>query len=301
MKAELSDCAARLPGRRDPKSQGDSSAPRLTSSSLPGFPLAAGPSLGFLPTWSSVLRARATQTRGRATRRQDPQHAAGAPIPAWPRPPGTGLTAPVTTRMRGAEARGTAPLRSSGGAPPAPEHPEDPEDRRSPGAEGLCSRISIPGPSFPAAGTGWARGRSPSRSPEDRGRGAGGAAVRAQPPALGAPLPPGRAAPRRTTGASDGSPRLGCSRASRRRRAGRGWGRTGPRAADSALGLLEARAWRASHGPSRDCGGAPRVEDWRRARRVPGSGPFPPCPRSSAGAGGGDAVSSGAGAVGAGR
>ena len=63
---------------------------------------------------------------------------------------------------------------SSDGAPPAPEHPEDPEDRRSPGAEGLCSRISTPEPSFPAAGTGWARGRSPPRSPEDRGRGAGG-------------------------------------------------------------------------------------------------------------------------------
>lgn len=177
------------------------------------------------------------------------------------------LTAPVTSRTRGAAARGAAP--------PAPEHPED---RSSPGAAGLCRRISSSGPSFPAAGTGWARGRSPPRRPEDCGRGAGGAAARVQPPALGAPLPPGPAAPRRTTGASEASPRLGCPRASRRRRAGRGWGRPGPRAADSALRLLEARAWRAPRGPSCDCGGAPRVEDWRRARRVPGSGPFPPCP-----------------------
>lgn len=102
------------------------------------------------------------------------------------------LTAPVTSRTRGAAARGAAP--------PAPEHPED---RSSPGAAGLCRRISSSGPSFPAAGTGWARGRSPPRRPEDCGRGAGGAAARVQPPALGAPLPPGPAAPRRTTGASE--------------------------------------------------------------------------------------------------
>lgn len=251
MKPELSGCAARLPGPQGSEEPGRQphSPPHILQ--LPRhFP--CGGILAWFPA--------ATERRAAGTGHPDP----GAPLTrtgppstqpghrsqlgprpgkaAAGRPPGTGLTAPVTTRTRGAAARGTAPLRSSSGAPPAPEHPEDPEDRRSPGAEGLCSRISTPGPSFPAAGTGWARGRSPSRSPEGRRRGAGGAAVRPQPPALGAPLPPGRAAPRRTTGASDASPRLGCPRASRRRRAGRGWGRPGPRAADSALGLLEARA-----------------------------------------------------------
>lgn len=54
MKAELSDCAARPPGRRDPKSQGDSSAPRPTSSSLPGVSLERDP-----PPRSAVRRARA--------------------------------------------------------------------------------------------------------------------------------------------------------------------------------------------------------------------------------------------------
>lgn len=124
----------------------------------------------------------------------------------------------------------------------------------------------------------------------------GYSAVGARPPALGAPLPPGPAAPRGRTGVGDAAQRLGGPRASRRRRAEREWGKVGAAGSGLCPRAAAGRARRAPLGPSRDRGGAPRTEDWGRARRVSGSGPIPPGLRVLAGAGGGDLVQPGSGA-----
>lgn len=295
--------------RRDRKSQGCISSPSATFCSLlPGRFPAARPSLVFLPPWSAVRRVRATQTRRRATRGQDPQHAARAPIPAWPpsggggfgrasgcrldssrndpnvRGCGLGLGASAlqrrcASRTRSAQRTGrtqrTEEARGRRGSAPAspPRAPRSPS-RRWLGPGSLSTQES--------RGR-WARSRG--TLPSARGHQPSG-----RPYLLGRRLLGGR-----RVWAMQPSGSVGPGHRGGGARSGNG-GASGPRAADSALGRQQARARRAPLGPSRDRGGAPRTEDSGRARRVPGSGPFPPGLRVLAGAGGGDLVQPGSGA-----
>ena len=207
-------------------------------------------------------------------------------------PLGAGLTAPVTTLKCGVAAWGRAPLRSSGGAlpaPGAPRGPGGPRGLRKPGGGGAPHPHPRPGALVPPRRRSLGPGSLSTR--ESRGRRARSRetlpSARGHQPSGCPYLQGGRLLGGRRAWAMQPSSSVGPGHRGGGARGGDG-GASGPRAADSALGRQQARARRAPLGPSRDRGGATRAEDWGRARRVPGSGPFPSGLRALAGAGGGD-------------
>lgn len=272
--AELSPSAS---SRGDEKSPGCISTPRPTSCSLlPGRFPAVGPSHIFLPPWSTVRRARATPDpgtrRGALNWHRTPNTEPGRGFQRGPRPGeagglrqrGRGLDSPPTD----SSVQGCGPGRGSRELQPPVRFPAEqprrqgsrgPEDGVSPGAGGgLLARVPTRGPysqqqALALRGVGAPGVAAPGGKPRGRRL-----CRRRAPPALGASLPPARAAPRRAAGGGGARPRLGRPRASRRRLSGPGCGSVGAAAADSVLGPREARAGRAPLGPSRDLGGTAR-------------------------------------------